>query len=160
VVYKLTNSTPWSTIDVTNYKEHFELNDQVQWLGNNRLNFLTSFSATYDLRIDMWNENSFHQHTEFRNFTLGSIYSKYKFEHAGFIDGFAGDGGMGSGMTFRTKDDCPSFDAGWWFPSANSTCGGSVLTGDQRKWKMRLNIQFDVKEVIMRVKPNHIKLRK
>jgi hypothetical protein len=104
----------------------------------------------------MWDDTGFHQHSEFRNFKLGNVFTSFQFKHGGYIDGFAGEGGLLSGLIFKTNDDCPNLDGGWWYDPGDTSCVGTTLTGTNRKWQMRTGLEFSVRQVVARIRPNHI----
>jgi hypothetical protein len=132
------------------------MNWYLVWLGNDRLNAITESQVTYDLRIDMWDNTGFHQHSEFRNFKLGNAHTRYQFMHKGYIDGFAGEGGLLNGLEFKTNAECPHLDGGWWYDPGDTSCVGPTLTGENRRWKMRAGLLFNVSQVVARIRPNHI----
>nr|CBM41041.1 fibrinogen-related protein 2 [Mytilus galloprovincialis] len=153
------------------YKEGFGTLQGEHWLGNAKLNILTS-QANYELLIRMKtfeNENGYARYSDFK---VDDDASKFKMtlSKSSFTGNVGDSFGYHSGYKFSTKDQdndvytpggcAVNHKAGWWYGSCHASnlnglyhAGNHTSYADGVNWKSWKGYHYSLKETTMMIRP-------
>ena len=160
LAHTYTSTSPPPPSDRESFSTGFGNPITTYWLGNSPTSQLTS-TASYKLRVDMWDGSGVYDYAEFSRFLVTREKDNFIASFGRFMDGTNGGGQLEdlSGVWFATSDmdngGCVNTTgASWWYNTSLPGCAASRLTpgyGNKGMWAKDSNTPSSVEKELHKI---------